>query len=272
MIKKIIFTTLLFFSFYSWALNSQYIYTQGDNTSSLLSDVLFPDRLQLRRPGGDGVILWNNFLEDNQSPLSIQTITSTHNLHLTTNSNFLSQSKLISVLSTGDVYLFSHKDSEVKTLKDLSKKEYRIASTNPNGVCALTLKNISEKTGIKFISVPYRLPQQAHVDFLGRHVDLICTAGTTVPLLLENKDIHVVANLTKKYNVRITQYLFAKNTITEQEEHQIIQTIIENSKNIDEKKFLESGIQLKLLFGKDAEKVFEEDKKVATELVKFIER
>jgi hypothetical protein len=258
-------------SFYTFASDKKYIYTPGHPSMTILAETFFPDRINLRRPGADGIILWNNFLSDNNNVVAIQTFGPTHILELLGN-NFLKDVKLISVLTNSDVNLFTHKSSGIKNLEDFRGKKMRVAALHNNGICALSLKYITSKTGIEFVLIPYNQPQQSYVDFMGKHVDAICTNGATSHTLLIDENVQLVSNITKEYGIRQSSYLFVKNSVTTEQEREILQTIINNRKNIDKELFTKNDLYPLVFFGKDAQKIFNEDRKIATELVKFIER
>lgn len=256
MLKKIL--TSIFFVFSLPVLASNAIYTSGDGASALLADRLFPEKINVRKPGADGILLWTEFIKDKGS-LSIQQITTTHNLHNSRQVGFVDQAKLVAILATSNVYLFSHKDSSIKQLSDLSKKTYTIASTNPNGICALSMSYIANANNIKFVSIPYKTPQEASVAFLGKHVDMLCTSGTAGHAILNTPNIHLVLNLTKEYGVRVSQYLFAHKDISKDERVKLISTLREKINTIDAKIFADNGLNVVFLTGKDAVNFFNED-------------
>jgi ABC-type amino acid transport substrate-binding protein len=259
-------------SFYTFASDDKkFIYTPGHPSPTIMAETFFPDRINLRRPGAEGIILWNSFLSDQKDALSVQTFTSTHILSLSGH-NFLEQSKLIAVLATSDMMLFTHKSDGIKTIEDFRGKELRVSSVYNNGVCSLIMRQLSQKTGIKFVIIPYNTAQQSYVDFLGKHVDAICTSGSVAHLISVDDKFHLVSNLSEQYGFHQSIYLYGKKDMSDEEERRIIQTIIENRKNIDKDLFAKNSLKEKIFFGKDAQKIFDEDRKNASILFKFIER
>jgi hypothetical protein len=134
------------------------------------------------------------------------------------------------------------------------------------------MRQISQKTGIKFVIIPYNVAERSYVDFLGKHVDAICTSGSVAHLISIDNNFHLVSNLSEQYGFYSTLYLYGKKDITDKEERKIIQTIMENKKNIDKGLFTKNSLKEKVFFGKDAQKIFDEDRKNASMLVNFIER
>jgi tripartite-type tricarboxylate transporter receptor subunit TctC len=272
MTKVFIFFFALLSSTYSYASDSpKTIYTPGDPQSALIAKLLFPDLINIKKPGADGVFLWDNFLKDTDS-LSIQTITSTHLLHLTKDVDFMKNGKLIAVITTADMYLFSHKNSDIINFTDLKNKNYSIGSTNPNGICNLFLRKIAKEQRLSVTLVTYKLPQQAQNDFLGKHINLLCQGGSSAASVKNNSDTRIVLNLSKDYNLRISQYLYAHKDITKEQEEKIINSLKNNITPEITKTFDNAGVKLIFLTGKEAKDWFIEDSKVAKSLYKFIEK
>jgi len=272
MTKIFILLFAMLSSTYSYASGSpKTIYTPGDSQSSLIAKLLFPDLVNIKKPGADGAILWDNFLKDTNS-LSIQTITSTHLLHLTKDVDYMKNGKLIAVITTSDIYLFSHKNSDVVNFVDIKNKNYSIGSTNPNGICNLFFRKIAKEQRLSVTLVPYRLPQQAQNDFLGKHIDLLCQGGSSAASVKNNSDSHVVLNLSKIYNLRISQYLYAHKDITKEQEEKIINLLKNNITPETTMTFDNAGVKLIFLTGKEAKDWFDEDSKVAKSLYKHTEK
>ncbi len=250
---------------------SRIVFTPGDPQSAILAKNLLPEWKNERKPGGEGILLWNAFLEEKKS-LSIQLVANTHILDLSKNFNSLSKANLLSVLTLSNIYIFSHNDSRIKNLEDLKLKNHTIGAININGVCALIIKKLIAEKNANLTLVSYKTPQQGLLDFQGKHTDLFCTVGTTAQTLLNDPNINMVSNLTKKYGFKTTQYLFSNKDMEEQEQDNIMSSI-KNNINQDIKNTLDNnGIKLLLLTGKDATNYYKEQEVLFKSLYQYIEK
>jgi len=247
------------------------VFTPGDPHSAILVKTLLPEWKNERRPGGDGIILWNAFLSENKS-LSIQFSASTHTLNLSKKINPLSKANLLSVLTTSNLYIFSHKDSEIKNLGDLKLKNYTIGTVNINGICALFIKKIIAEKKANLTLVPYKIPQQGLLDFEGKHIDLFCTAGSAAQPLLDNSKFNVVSNVTREHGITPSFYLFSNKNMEEQEQNNIMSSI-KNMITQDMKNTLNNnGINFLFLTGKDATNYYKEQEVLFKSLYQYIEK
>lgn len=248
------------------------VFTPGDPQSAILAKNLLPEWRNERKPGGEGVPLWNNFLNTDNS-LSIHLAATTHIFDITNNTNSLTRGNLLTVLAASNMYIFSHKDSNVRSLSDLKDKPLTIGAININGVCALLIKKIKSENNLNNLTlVPYKVPQQGLLDFQGKHTDLFCTVGTTARTLLNDPNSHIVEDLTKRYGIKTTQYLFASTNMTQQEKNNIISSIKNNTTPEFKASLDYNEIKLLLLEGKNAVDYYNEQNLLFKSLYKFIEK
>jgi tripartite-type tricarboxylate transporter receptor subunit TctC len=242
--------------------HAQNIYTSGDQQSTILKEIFFPEFTLQAVPGAEGTFVWKNLLKDKKS-IAITIPTSTHLLPLFTNhlpNDPTQEAELLAVLTTTKMGIYVNNKSTINSIKDFQEKTYTIGSVGEKGICGLLLNKIAKDYKFEFVHVPYKTPQQARVDLLGGHIDAHCTAASIGSEYIKNNDGRLIYTMDKDYGVVVRTYIYANKNLSKEIKNKIIKSITRKLSDEEIKMIMDINLTIDIHTGSKAAKIFNDER------------